>query len=259
MSKGNWAVTRRVHHAVPHRAGPRGPGGAALGGTGLPGGDPCRPPGRASARCRAARGAGRLCRHPLLRARQTCEWGTWGLVAATQAAAEVMLTDFPEVRHVYLASGSCLPLRPVEELVRLSGRTPAHRFHRKRDDRGCRLDHRRAERRAIHAAVPVFAGASSGGCSMAMSGCSAGLGFRRRIPQGIVPHLGSQWWCLTRQTLSAILEDPDRAAYDRYFRRVWIPDESYFQTLVRHVFGQCRKPVADPVEVRFPGQAAHLL
>jgi hypothetical protein len=50
---------------------------------------------------------------------------------------------------------------------------------------------------------------------------------------GLVPHLGSQWWCLTRQTLSAILEDPDRAVYDRYFERVWIPDESYFQTLVR--------------------------
>ena len=49
----------------------------------------------------------------------------------------------------------------------------------------------------------------------------------------MVPHLGSQWWCLTRQTLSAILESPDRQEYDRYFRRVWIPDESYFQSLVR--------------------------
>ena len=28
---------------------------------------------------------------------------------------------------------------------------------------------------------------------------------------------------------------PDRPRYDRYFRRVWIPDESYFQTLVRQV------------------------
>jgi hypothetical protein len=34
------------------------------------------------------------------------------------------------------------------------------------------------------------------------------LGFKRRIPAGIVPHLGSQWWCLTRHTLSAILETP---------------------------------------------------
>ncbi len=49
--------------------------------------------------------------------RHACRWGTWGLVAATQTAAEMMLRDFPGVQHVYLASGSCLPLRPVEELV----------------------------------------------------------------------------------------------------------------------------------------------
>ena len=46
-----------------------------------------------------------------------CEWGTWGLVAATQAASEMMLTNFADVRHVYLASGSCVPLRPVQELI----------------------------------------------------------------------------------------------------------------------------------------------
>lgn len=45
--------------------------------------------------------------------------------------------------------------------------------------------------------------------------------------------MGSQWWCLTRHTLSAILQDPDRPDYDRYFKQVWIPDESYFQTLAR--------------------------
>ena len=45
-----------------------------------------------------------------------CEWGTWGIVAASQAASELLLGDFPQVRHVYLASGACLPLRPVSEL-----------------------------------------------------------------------------------------------------------------------------------------------
>ena len=59
------------------------------------------------------------------------------------------------------------------------------------------------------------------------------IGLKRKIPNGIVPHMGSQWWCLTRQTLSAILQDPERETYDRYFSRVWIPDESYFQTLAR--------------------------
>jgi hypothetical protein len=59
------------------------------------------------------------------------------------------------------------------------------------------------------------------------------IGVKRKIPASLVPHMGSQWWCLTRQTLSAILQDPERDTYDRYFRKVWIPDESYYQTLVR--------------------------
>ena len=45
-----------------------------------------------------------------------CEWGTWSLVQASQAASTVLLREFASVRHVYLASGACLPLRPVEEL-----------------------------------------------------------------------------------------------------------------------------------------------
>mgnify|MGYP003680617101 FL=1 len=49
--------------------------------------------------------------------RYRCEWGTWGIVAASQSASELMLERFRQVRHVYLASGSCLPLRPVEELI----------------------------------------------------------------------------------------------------------------------------------------------
>ena len=31
-----------------------------------------------------------------------------------QQIVEMMLAEFPQVRHVFLASGTCLPLRPVE-------------------------------------------------------------------------------------------------------------------------------------------------
>ncbi len=48
--------------------------------------------------------------------RDRCEWGTWGIVAASQAASSMMLNSFADVRHVYLASGSCLPLRPIKDL-----------------------------------------------------------------------------------------------------------------------------------------------
>jgi hypothetical protein len=59
------------------------------------------------------------------------------------------------------------------------------------------------------------------------------LRMKRKVPPGLAPHMGSQWWCLSRRTLSAILSNPDRQEYERYFRKVWIPDESYFQTLAR--------------------------
>jgi hypothetical protein len=78
--------------------------------------------------------------------------------------------------------------------------------------------------------------------------------FHRRIPAGIVPHLGSQWWCLTRQTLTAILQNPDRKAIDAYFRRVWIPDESYFQTMVRQVSGNVESKSLTLAKFDFQGK-----
>ncbi|AHD02565.1 beta-1,6-N-acetylglucosaminyltransferase [Leisingera methylohalidivorans] len=171
---------------------------------------------------------------PLVRfsARHRCEWGTWGIVAASQSASEVMLAEFPQVRHVYLASGSCLPLRPVQELIDYLAARPRTDFIES----------------ATTADVPwIVGGLSHERFTLRFPfswkkhrylfdryvDLQRKLRFMRRIPPGLVPHMGSQWWCLTRHTLSAILEDPERPVYDTFFRKVWIPDESYFQTLVR--------------------------
>jgi hypothetical protein len=164
--------------------------------------------------------------------RYKCEWGTWSLVAAAQSASEQMLERHREVRHVYLASGSCLPLRPLSELTDYLAARPYTDF--------------------IESVTTTEVGWTVGGIDMERFTLrfpfswkkqrrlfdryvelQRRVKFKRRIPDGMVPHLGSQWWCLTRQTLSAILQDPDRDMYDRYFKRVWIPDESYFQTLTR--------------------------
>ena len=164
--------------------------------------------------------------------RHRCEWGTWGLVAATLKAAEVMLQEFPDVRHIYLASGSCLPLRPVEELKDYLAARPHTDFIESATTADVPwtiggLDHERFTLRF------PFSWRKQRYLFDRYVALQRKLGYRRRIPNGIVPHMGSQWWCLTRQTLSAILSDPDRDVYDRYFKRVWIPDESYFQTLAR--------------------------
>lgn len=165
------------------------------------------------------------------------EWGTWGIVQATQTAAELMLSEFPEVRHVYLASGSCLPLRRVAKLRAHLDARPRTDFIESvaTTDVGWTiggLDHERFTLRF------PFSWRKQRMLFDKYVNLQRQLGMKRQIPPGVVPHLGSQWWCLTRQTLSAILEAPDRGRIDRYFRHVWIPDESYFQTMVRRVSAQ---------------------
>ena len=164
--------------------------------------------------------------------RYPCEWGTWSLVQATQAASSLMLKAFPEVRHVYLASGSCLPLRPAKDLRAFLDQRPRTDFIESvtTADVGWTVGGLDEERFTLR--FP-FSWRRSRRLFDAYVRFQRRIGMRRRIPDGLVPHLGSQWWCLTRQTLTLILDGPDRPTNDRYFRHVWIPDESYFQTLVR--------------------------
>jgi len=161
--------------------------------------------------------------------RHFCEWGGWGITAATQAAAEELLRSFADVRHVFLASGSCLPLRPVQELKEYLDARPRTDFIESAttSDVPWTVGGLDIERFTLR--FP-FSWKTQRRLFDRYVALQRKIGLKRRIPKGLVPHMGSQWWCLTRQTLSAILEDPERAKYDRYFREVWIPDESYFQT-----------------------------
>ncbi len=167
-------------------------------------------------------------------ARIACEWGTFSLVQASSTAAALMLRDFPQVGHVFLASGSCLPIRPVAELQDHLAAHPQTDFIESvtTADVGWTVGGLNRERFTLR--FP-FSWKRQRRLFDGYVNLQRRFGFQRRIPDGLVPHLGSQWWCLTRQSLQAILTHPDRARHDRYFRRVWIPDESYFQTLVRQV------------------------
>ncbi|MGL4236153.1 DUF5927 domain-containing protein [Tabrizicola sp.] len=166
--------------------------------------------------------------------RSACEWGTFGLVHATIDAATQMLADFPQVTHVFLASGSCLPIRPVRALQDHLAAHPDTDFIESvtTADVGWTVGGLSTERFTLR--FP-FSWRRNRRLFDGYVALQRALGFRRRIPEGLTPHLGSQWWCLTRKSLDAILNHPMRPTYDRYFKRVWIPDESYFQTLIRQV------------------------
>ena len=164
--------------------------------------------------------------------RHRCEWGTWGLVAASQEAATLLLEEFPNVQHVYLASGACMPLRPIAELKHYLDAHPDTDFIESATTADVPWTVGGLDRERFTLRFP-FAWKKQRRLFDAFVKFQQKIGYSRSIPEGIVPHMGSQWWCLTRQTLDAILCDPKREIYDAYFRRVWIPDESYYQTLTR--------------------------
>lgn len=164
--------------------------------------------------------------------RLRCEWGTWSLVRATKIAAKQLLKNFPKLGHVYLTSGSCLTLRPVSELQTYLRAHPQTDFIESVTTQDVQWTVGGLNEERFIYRFP-FSWKRNRKLFDRYVALQRFFGLRRKIPKGLTPHLGSQWWCLTRQTLTAILTDPDAEVFDRYFRRVWIPDESYFQSLAR--------------------------
>ena len=166
--------------------------------------------------------------------RAKCGWGEWSLVEATLIAVEAAVEAFPRATHFYMLSGDCMPAKTAEY---------AHDFL---DSDDCdyvesfdffasdwiktgikeeRLIYRhwfneRTQKRWFY-------------LSMALQ---KRLKLARKVPADIQMMIGSQWWCLRRRTIEMILAFcQSRPDVLRFFRTTWIPDETFFQTLVRHL------------------------
>lgn len=161
-----------------------------------------------------------------------CEWGRFSLVKATLGAARTLLDAAPDLDHVCLISGSCLPIRPIKQFKRFLSRNRRVDFIESVsvENNFWVKDGLNEERFTLY--FPFSWRNQRRLFDRAVS-FQRRVGVRRRIPGDLVPHIGSQWWCLTARTLRAILDDPRRPYFDSYFSWSWIPDESYFQTLAR--------------------------
>ena len=164
--------------------------------------------------------------------RVACEWGHFSLVRAGMGAAEKLLARWDQVSHVVQISGSCLPVRPISELTAFLERHPEQDFVESHpaDEGSWVIDGLGPERFTLY--FP-FSWKRQRFLFDAFVEVQRRLGVRRKLPKGIEPHLGSQWWCLSKATLEGILNDPDLPEYDRYFAKCWIPDEGYIATLAR--------------------------
>ncbi len=168
------------------------------------------------------------------RRRIKCGWGAWSLVKATLLAVEAAAEAFPRASHFYMLSGDCMAIKTAEY---------AHGFLDRQDKdfiesfdffesnwiktgmKEDRLIYRhffneRTQKRRFYLAYEA----------------QKRLGLKRAIPADLQVQIGSQWWCLRRRTVEAILTlTRERRDIMRFFASTWIPDETFFQTLVRHL------------------------
>ncbi len=163
-----------------------------------------------------------------------CGWGEWSLVQATLHALSSAIEAFPRATHFYMLSGDCMAVKTAEY---------AHDFLDRHD---CdfvesfdffesdwiktgmkeeRLTYRHFFNERNNKAL--FYGSVN---------LQKKLGLKREIPSDIQVQIGSQWWCLRRRTVESIFDLlTQRKDIIRFFQTTWIPDETFFQTLVRHL------------------------
>ena len=124
-------------------------------------------------------------------ARQRCEWGTWGLVAASQFACEMMLANFADPQNIYLASRSCLPIGPVQDLISYLEANSATNFIESTTVSDVPWSIGGLLKERFQLRFP-FAWKSQRWLFDLSVRLQRALGLKRRLPQGITPHLGSQ-------------------------------------------------------------------
>ncbi|MCP5072455.1 MAG: beta-1,6-N-acetylglucosaminyltransferase [Rhodobacteraceae bacterium] len=166
--------------------------------------------------------------------RVKCGWGEWSLVEGSLNAVIAADKAFPDATHFYMVSGDCMVIKPA---------TYAHRFLDENDKdfienndffesdwikTGMKEDrllyrhwfNERSQKNQFYTSLNL----------------QRTLKLKRNVPDDLDIMIGSQWWCLRRRTIEAILKFViERKDIMRFFRTTWIPDETFFQTLVLHL------------------------
>jgi hypothetical protein len=169
--------------------------------------------------------------------RQYCVWGGFSLVRATISALNTIKTaaDWPD--YVILLSGADFPIRSVSGLRSfLAAHAGSEFIESKPLSTPWVRGGLQAERFAYYFFLDWRRWPRLFDLVLRLQILLAlPLGLRRH-PEGVVPHLGSQWWGLTGKSCSAILDLlARRSDIVGFFRWTWIPDESFFQSLIRLV------------------------
>lgn len=166
--------------------------------------------------------------------RLKCGWGEWSLVAATLEASKAALDAFPRATHFYMLSGDCMPIKTAEYVHGFLAEADADYIESFDYFESGWIKTGFVEERLIYR--HYFNERERKWLFYKSFELQKRIGLKRRIPEDLQMMIGSQWWCLRRKTLSAVLGfAAERRDVMRFFSTTWIPDETFFQTIVRHL------------------------
>ncbi len=168
------------------------------------------------------------------RKRIKCGWGAWSLVQATLYAIEAAVDAFPRATHFYMVSGDCMAIKSAEYTHQFLDENDADYIESFDYFESDWIKTGMKEERLIYR--HFFNERTQPKLFYASFNVQKKLNLTREIPHDIQVQIGSQWWCLRRRTIEWILEfTRKRKDVMRFFRSTWIPDETFFQTIVRHI------------------------
>jgi hypothetical protein len=167
--------------------------------------------------------------------RVACSWGDYSLVEATHRMLRMALADHGfQCDYAALASASCIPIRPWSSLREFLRRRRGIDFIQAVDISQRRWVKGGLEQERCQYYFPLNFKRHQVWFDR-LTQLQRLLRVRRRAPGDLRIHMGSQWFCLTRETAERVSTRLLEPAVKRFFSLCWIPDECAIQSLVAQV------------------------
>lgn len=168
------------------------------------------------------------------RKRVKCGWGEWSLVQATLNAVQAAVDAYPRATHFYMLSGDCMAIKTAEYMHQFLDENDADFIEHYDYFESDWIKTGMKEKRLIYR--HLFNERTHKKLFYAAMALQQKFGLERALPEDLQIRIGSQWWCLRRQTIEKVLDFVARRKdVRRFFSTTWIPDETFFQTLVAHL------------------------
>ncbi|RUR42395.1 hypothetical protein ELY25_00420 [Vreelandella populi] len=161
-------------------------------------------------------------------------WGEWSIVQATLNCMEAIQQHDTDSDYFMLISGSCMPVKPIhllEQYLAESGKDHIEAVNAEKYTwvtAGLQKQ-RWSKYHFFNWRYQTFLFDTS-------LKIQRKLKIKRVLPLKHTAHMGSQWWCLRRSTLDKVWSlYLNKPILKRFYRRTWVPDELFFQTIVANL------------------------